>query len=417
MPHFMSLNRLAVQAIGVLALTVGLIGCDFQRYDHGADAPTATHLEALAKADSQDDAEHAIRAALNKVGVDWTRQDTDDNDGYTDYAPDADAIEDLAAVQAAFVRGEHAGFTLQETYDRVLATEIITEEIDQQSQSPVALNRPDVEVPLGDALRYFNAAATAAQQYPEEAGNALLLLTANRGTVLEQAAPALDTEARFSPVQQLFFMMWLHRNGPYMVQLPQLPDSPIEEGAAVATPPKGSEVDLSLPGQRTGDVNGCCAGSGKITSITLIYLGHPGNVSARVINPGNKQYQAMDPTPLAFGTVFTVTGAGRVVNGGFTGTLGNELQLSVGGSTQTSERIHTSCSQPVYPGQAYGRFVVLATQTKNGPGCNNLNVCLLGCKAQFLTCLGCDPSDSRTAECMRQYRDCDLNCHDQGGGR
>ena len=422
MIRFLTSQRFTASAV-VLVVAASLASCDFQRYDHGADAPTASHLEALLTADSKGEAQEAIRAALNKMGVDWAKQEVETGDADTGYVPDEAALEQLAAAHAAFVRGVGPGVTVAESYTRVQRSEEITEEIDEASQSPVSLDRPDVRVSLDDAILYFNAAVRAAEEHPEEAGSALLLLTAHRSTTMEGGVPALTPETVLSPAQQLFFMMWLHRNGPYMVSISDvanLPGSPISDGEALSTEEegarKGGAVDLSMPGQRTYNVSGCCDGSGKITSITMIYLGSTAYVSAKVVNPSNKQHLAMSSRRLEFGDIFTVSGAGRTnVSGGFQGTLGNELQLSVNNSSYSSEKIHTSCSVPVYAGQQYNRFVVLATQTKNGPGCNNLHVCLLGCKAQFLACLGCDPSDARIEECKAQYRSCDQLCHDQGG--
>ena len=59
----------------------------------------------------------------------------------------------------------------------------------------------------------------------------------------------------------------------------------------------------------------------------------------------------------SFGPLFSTIG-------GFDGTLGTNIDVLVNGVFSTS--IHTSCSQPIYPGQAWGTFTVVSGSSKQG---------------------------------------------------
>jgi len=107
----------------------------------------------------------------------------------------------------------------------------------------------------------------------------------------------------------------------------------------------------------------CGPCEGKVSSLTLLYLG---DAPANVVITGRRG--PVKDAPLFSGVVspgeeIRIDGP-QTGSGGFQGTLGTEIDVSVNGSPQVT--IHTSCSQPIGPGMVFGDFVVTAGESKQG---------------------------------------------------
>ncbi len=108
----------------------------------------------------------------------------------------------------------------------------------------------------------------------------------------------------------------------------------------------------------------CGACMGKVTRLTLRYLGsiagaHVHITSSRGPDTGVGIYD----TTVSPGGTFEVVGP-AIGTGGFSGTLGTEVQIYVDGVENA--RMHTSCSQPIGPGLVRGDFEVIAGASKTG---------------------------------------------------
>lgn len=111
----------------------------------------------------------------------------------------------------------------------------------------------------------------------------------------------------------------------------------------------------------------CGACDGKVTRLTLQYLGDsPATIEVRA-RRGKSKNEVVYSGVVAPGESFTVVGPASG-NGGFYGTLGTEINIYVDGDHNAF--FHTSCSQPIGPGSMDGDFVVVAGASKNnGPLC------------------------------------------------
>ncbi len=98
-----------------------------------------------------------------------------------------------------------------------------------------------------------------------------------------------------------------------------------------------------------------CACDGKITSLTLKYLGIP--TINLVIKQNNGTIIYTNAT-LASGTTFTFVGLDNM------GTMGPEISLFI--STVLHIDIHTSCSEPIHAGLIFGDFEIITGFSKNG---------------------------------------------------
>ncbi len=106
----------------------------------------------------------------------------------------------------------------------------------------------------------------------------------------------------------------------------------------------------------------CGPCSGKVSRLTFQYNG---SASAEIRVEGKR---GPDDDDLFVGTVqpggtFEITGPGSGTPG-FSGTVGTEIRIFVDGVLHTS--IHTSCSEPIFPGLISGDFEVLAGASKQG---------------------------------------------------
>jgi hypothetical protein len=107
----------------------------------------------------------------------------------------------------------------------------------------------------------------------------------------------------------------------------------------------------------------CGACAGKITTLTLRYLGASAAYVDVIAKRGGNGNDTVFSGTLNPGDEFTILGPASG-NGGFAGTLGTEVQFFVGGSYETF--LHTSCSAPVGPGTIAGSFLVLEGASKEG---------------------------------------------------
>jgi hypothetical protein len=102
--------------------------------------------------------------------------------------------------------------------------------------------------------------------------------------------------------------------------------------------------------------NACGTCDGKVTELTLQYLGTRTDAHIAVVqrHPGTVIYDAV----VQPGQSFDVAGMDRK------GTLGTEIKVYVDG--QLSAKFHTSCSQPIGPGLRVGDFKVIAGSSRQG---------------------------------------------------
>jgi hypothetical protein len=96
----------------------------------------------------------------------------------------------------------------------------------------------------------------------------------------------------------------------------------------------------------------CGACEGKVTELTLLFAGPSATIT--VTGRDGQIFSG----PVAAGATFRIVGSDRH------GTLGTNITLSVGGGSSVD--IHTSCSQPIGPGQVYGPFTIVAGKSLNG---------------------------------------------------
>jgi len=134
-------------------------------------------------------------------------------------------------------------------------------------------------------------------------------------------------------------------------------ESPIQMDTVVEG---GGNVMTYDFGYRVLDCGPC---EGKVSRLTLLYLG---DAPANVVVTGRRG-KIKDDT--LFSGVVAPGGTIELVgpstgNGGFQGTLGTEIDVSVNGAAHVT--IHTSCSQPIGPGMIFGDFLVTAGESKEG---------------------------------------------------
>ncbi len=99
----------------------------------------------------------------------------------------------------------------------------------------------------------------------------------------------------------------------------------------------------------------CGECEGKVTQLTLRYDGtQPAIIVVKMKKDGVQVFNSM----VLPGEEFTVNGADDK------GTLGTEIQIYINGTLNTA--IHTSCSQPIGPGQVYGAFTITDGYSKEG---------------------------------------------------
>lgn len=129
-----------------------------------------------------------------------------------------------------------------------------------------------------------------------------------------------------------------------------------------------------------------CPCEGKITKLVLQYVGGSSvSVKVDIVNPFNVN-SILNTTTVSKDETITIDGTTRAGNGGFAGTLGNEVVIKVDG--RPNAQFHTSCSDPrVVPGYHNGDFMVLSVSSKNGGTCglnclDDLQGCLEGCHNQ-----------------------------------
>ncbi len=106
----------------------------------------------------------------------------------------------------------------------------------------------------------------------------------------------------------------------------------------------------------------CGTCEGKVTRLTLRYLGDTGaqiRVEAKKGSSTEVVFDDFVSPSGSFGVVGLPTGTP-----GFSGTLGTEIRIFVGGMLHTV--IHTSCSVPIGPGLVSGDFEVLSGFSKHG---------------------------------------------------
>ncbi len=113
----------------------------------------------------------------------------------------------------------------------------------------------------------------------------------------------------------------------------------------------GTLCPMPPPPPPTGTCGPC---SGKVTWLTLRYTG-PANATVIAADKEGKLLYEGTPTT---NSTFTVTGRDKK------GTLTPEIRLWIDGKENAS--IHTSCSQPIYPGLTRGAFVVVEGASRGG---------------------------------------------------
>ncbi len=99
----------------------------------------------------------------------------------------------------------------------------------------------------------------------------------------------------------------------------------------------------------------CGKCEGKVTKLTLEYLGHKTNAHIKV-------KQKKDGAVVFAGVV--QPGESFSFMGTYKGTLGTEISVYVNWHLNT--KIHTSCSQPIGPGLVFGDFEVIAGESRTG---------------------------------------------------
>ena len=99
----------------------------------------------------------------------------------------------------------------------------------------------------------------------------------------------------------------------------------------------------------------CADCEGKITELTLLYLGDV--VDANIVVAMKKNGVIFDGI-VQPGEMFAFIGADK------NGTMGTEITVTVNGGSAT--KIHTSCSQPIGIGSVFGNFEVVAGASKDG---------------------------------------------------
>ncbi len=103
----------------------------------------------------------------------------------------------------------------------------------------------------------------------------------------------------------------------------------------------------------------CGKCEGKVTELTLKYLGHVNN--SHVVVKQKKDGAVVFDGVVQPGQTFSFIGS-------YKGTLGTEISVYVNGHLNT--KIHTSCSQPIGPGLVFGNFEVIAGESlRGGPLC------------------------------------------------
>ena len=409
--------RLTAPLLLAALLVVG-VGCDFTRVDEGAEVPLQAHLDALATASTPDAAERAIRGALNKVGArtSWQADVTDENLAFAAFAVTDAEIERLAEQQAAFVSGQSAGTPLNVMHDAVvLANEEAREIVRNMDVGVTPVTRGPIQVSATEAAAILRAEAATALRTPEMPSSSLALMITASGSEIMSAEGTLSEGHTLSPVQRLLFAVWLHHNGPFMYPF-------LSEGdARTARAASGDDCDA------------CCGGTGKFTDITFQYLGDTSADVEVVLTQPASQINGFVPYPEATvqpGEIFYVSATGRTnASGGFVGTLGNEIEIFVDGTEidyspfgdpdnpdANTGSIHTSCSEKVFPGDRYGDFLVVAVATQSNGLCSDLETCTSACESQRNTCLVAANGDQGLIDkCEATFRQCDQNCHDQGG--
>ncbi|NOS99972.1 MAG: hypothetical protein HOP29_05040 [Phycisphaerales bacterium] len=119
----------------------------------------------------------------------------------------------------------------------------------------------------------------------------------------------------------------------------------MDEGECVVT--CNAEVVVVEPG--------CGECDGKVTKLTLKYNGsYAGTIKVKQKKPWVKVFEGM----VAPGGTFSFMGADDK------GTLSTEISIYVNGTLK--QTIHTSCSQPIGVGSVFGKFEVVAGESRNG---------------------------------------------------
>jgi len=139
-------------------------------------------------------------------------------------------------------------------------------------------------------------------------------------------------------------------------------------GSALATRTSPEQTDTVVEG---GDnvmtydfgywLGACGPCEGKASHLTFRYQGASG-VQVRVERKAGGSNDVLFDEFLEPDDVFSVFGPPG--GGSFGGTLGTEITIYVDGVFHV--QIHTSCSQPIGPGQVWGDFLILAGSSKEG---------------------------------------------------
>ena len=101
-----------------------------------------------------------------------------------------------------------------------------------------------------------------------------------------------------------------------------------------------------------------CECDGKVTWLTLQYNGSTENNNIKVVQ--KKPYENIFQGNVSNGEQFTFSGTDKK------GTMGTEISVFVGSDNDPDTKIHTSCSQPIYPGLVSGSFTVVDGASRNG---------------------------------------------------
>lgn len=366
-----SMQHLSRPVLGLLVLlAVGLAACEFVQVDEGRDEPTAELIASVAEAQTQDDAEAALRQLLNKARIGTSWEQTDTPAPFSAYELSDEAFERLAGLQASHNRGELTDVpTLGNAYALMVshserAVQKAKESVFEHPAQPITATFENVLISLDWARQQ-------ALENPEAPGNAHVLAM----VPLAPDAP-LSAATTLSPVQRFLFGIWLHKYAPSM---PLVFDE--------ASPLDGSMAKL------TGGNQDCPSGT--------FYLG---------------KYEFDEKKWSSFGLDYPITGMSK--SGGEVTAITYNADLSIaalvvkGGTASTvvwtdGEQTGT-VNNTVLPRVGGGNYPALS----NIKFCGGFQTCVDGADAMLAACLasGCIDEDT----CLQKYVWLLNQCHNQG---
>lgn len=184
--------------LSLIPLLLFAVMCAYcaQRTDT-TELTTKEVLSQLSKANTQTEAEIAVRAVFRKAGV-----GAPDKEGNYEYYNLSDAqLTDLAALHIDYVNSGKGAATVGALYDVSLSGAAAVNPVVRKFQ----LNFTTLDLSL-DALQQQG---NSALQEPEKADNAFLIATLSQGAEIPETAPRFNRETALGPVQAFLFNLWL----------------------------------------------------------------------------------------------------------------------------------------------------------------------------------------------------------------